>query len=167
VGELGAQPAQIAAVLVGTGPGSYTGLRVGVATALGLARASGAPARGVASCEALCFAALGPGERACFLLDARGGGFYVARYRRVPDEVVAVEPPRFVPRAELAAALAGDEPILSDEASLAAAGLPQVTAARARTGALPEAEVVLALGLARLKRLGPEPLERIRPLYLR
>jgi tRNA threonylcarbamoyladenosine biosynthesis protein TsaB len=165
--ELGAGPGDLEAVLVGTGPGSYTGLRVGIATALALARATGAKACGVPSGEALAFGALDPGQEAVHLIDARAGGFYVSRYRRTEDEVEVLLAPRVVPKAEVAQHLGGGVPILTDAESLAAAGLDARTVERARLDVRPEARALLALGLARLERLGAEPLDSIRPLYLR
>lgn len=167
VRELGATPGDVSAVLVGTGPGSYTGLRVGIATALGLARAAGAQARGVPSGETLAFGALDPGQSAFHLIDARSGGFYLARFERTAAEVVVLESPCVVGREELEARLAGSIPILADPETIAASGLRPETAERARVDVRPDADALLALGLTRLKRLGPEPLDKILPLYLR
>jgi tRNA threonylcarbamoyladenosine biosynthesis protein TsaB len=167
VRDLGATPADIAAVLVGTGPGSYTGLRVGIATALGLARAAGASARGVPSGEVLAFGALDPGQAAFHLIDARSGGFYLACFQRTAEEVLVLESPCVVGREELEARLSGSIPILSDAATIAASGLSPETAERARVDVRPDASALLALGIARLNRQGPEPLDRILPLYLR
>lgn len=167
VREFGATPADVSAVLVGTGPGSYTGLRVGIATALGLARAAGAPARGVPSGEVLAFGALDPGQAAFHLIDARSGGFYLARFERTAEEVVVLESPCVVGREELEARLAGSIPILSDRETIAASGLRPETAERARVDVRPDANALLALGRARLQRLGPEQLDKILPLYLR
>lgn len=49
----GAGPADIAALVVGTGPGSFTGLRLGLAAAQGFALARDVPAAGVCTLEAL------------------------------------------------------------------------------------------------------------------
>ncbi len=54
----GIAPAELGAIVVGTGPGAFTGLRVGIATAKGLAHALGVPIVGVASGIALLDAAL-------------------------------------------------------------------------------------------------------------
>src|SRR5690606_814818 len=96
LGELGARAGDIRRELVGLGPGSYTGLRVGVAAALGLARGADAALRGVPSGEALAFARLAPGERCVQLLDARQGELYFARYERTPDGVLTLDGPRVV-----------------------------------------------------------------------
>ena len=50
--ECGAGPRDITRIAVGIGPGSYTGLRVGIATAQGLARGTGAPLVGVSKVKA-------------------------------------------------------------------------------------------------------------------
>ena len=63
--------AELAGVVVGTGPGAFTGLRVGLATAKALARELAIPIAGVATSEALLeAAALGVGTRAVLLLPA-------------------------------------------------------------------------------------------------
>ena len=56
-GELNLRRSRIEAVIVGTGPGAFTGLRVGIATAKGLAHALGTPIIGVSTGEALIEAA--------------------------------------------------------------------------------------------------------------
>ncbi|MBN1337462.1 MAG: tRNA (adenosine(37)-N6)-threonylcarbamoyltransferase complex dimerization subunit type 1 TsaB [Deltaproteobacteria bacterium] len=67
------------AVAVATGPGTFTGVRVGVATALGLARAWGCPVAALSSLAVR--AALAAGEpRVLALLDARKERYYAGLY---------------------------------------------------------------------------------------
>ena len=77
--RLGIERGRIAAVVVGTGPGAFTGLRVGIATAKGLAHGLGRPIIGISTADALLSGApdgavlllpAGPSDR---LLNRRGG----------------------------------------------------------------------------------------------
>jgi tRNA threonylcarbamoyladenosine biosynthesis protein TsaB len=165
--ELGATAAEITAVLVGTGPGSYTGLRVGIATALGIARGCCAALRGVPSGETLCYGELEPGEEAVVLLDARAGEIYFAHYRRREDEVEVLRPPCVLRPDEVATALPETVSIFGDETAARAAGLVSSARARIRAPALPRAQALLALGSLRLERLGAHAPSEVVPLYLR
>jgi tRNA threonylcarbamoyl adenosine modification protein YeaZ len=78
------RPGSIAGVIVGTGPGGFTGLRVGMATARGLARASGSPLVGIPSGAALAAAArtaagLKPEADVDVLIPAGPAGRYLVR----------------------------------------------------------------------------------------
>jgi tRNA threonylcarbamoyladenosine biosynthesis protein TsaB len=92
---------------VGVGPGSFTGLRIGIATARGLSHATGVPIVPVSTLGALAVAAGDPaGPQAgpvLAVLDARRGEAFVARWED-GREVVA---PRAVAPENLAAAAAG------------------------------------------------------------
>jgi tRNA threonylcarbamoyladenosine biosynthesis protein TsaB len=167
VAEVGGRPAELAAVCVGTGPGSYTGLRVGIATALGLARASGAKVLGVPSGETLCFGRCEPGRSMVLLLDARSGEIYYARYRRLHDEVETIDPPRVVRPVEVADLVGGDVPIFGDATVGAAAGLDAPALGRLSTDVVPAALDLLELGSRRLARGRSTPLDALEPLYLR
>jgi tRNA threonylcarbamoyl adenosine modification protein YeaZ len=68
LGEQNIRRSRLSGIVVGTGPGAFTGLRVGMATAKGLAHALGIPLAGVSTAEAL-LAAVGV-ERAVLLLPA-------------------------------------------------------------------------------------------------
>lgn len=160
-------PFRCDAVCVGIGPGSYTGLRVGIATALGLVRGSGAELRGVPSGEALVWKELRPGEEAAILLDARSREFYYARYRREEEEVRQLTSPTVLTAEEVRARLGDERMIFSDESTPGAAELGEEVSDRLRLGVVAGAEGVIELGAARLASLGSQSAGEVEPLYLR
>jgi tRNA threonylcarbamoyladenosine biosynthesis protein TsaB len=82
-------------VVVGVGPGGFTGLRIGIATALGLGQALGVPVSGASSLEAMALGILaerGPDALAVPVIDARRGEVFAGAYRGDeggPREVLA------------------------------------------------------------------------------
>lgn len=70
------------AIVIGTGPGLFTGLRVGVATAQGLAFASQCPLIGVDSLEARALTAPANASLIAVCMDARKKELYYALFRR-------------------------------------------------------------------------------------
>jgi tRNA threonylcarbamoyladenosine biosynthesis protein TsaB len=98
-------------VAVGIGPGTFTGIRIGVATARALAWARGIPIVGVSTLEAVCARAAGPPEdpaRILAVLDARRGEVFAAAWQRgqVGRGEAALVSPRAVDPGELAQTLA-------------------------------------------------------------
>jgi tRNA threonylcarbamoyladenosine biosynthesis protein TsaB len=81
---------QVDAVAVSTGPGSFTGLRVGLGFAKGMAFAGIRRVVGVSTLEALAAAAPGDFSRIATVTDARRGETYVALFRRSDREVVRI-----------------------------------------------------------------------------
>jgi len=63
------------------GPGTFTGLRIGISTVKGLAVASGKPIVGVSSLDALAMQTFPSSYLICSILDARRGEVYCSRYR--------------------------------------------------------------------------------------
>ena len=80
---------------VTTGPGSFTGLRIGVSTVKGLAFATGRPVVGVSTLETLASNLSNSVIAICPMLDARKGEVYTALYRPeeadFPKEIVSEE----------------------------------------------------------------------------
>jgi tRNA threonylcarbamoyladenosine biosynthesis protein TsaB len=62
------------------GPGSFTGLRIGVGLIKAFAHASGKPVVGVNTLDALAMNAFGTDEMICPIIDARRGDVYTATY---------------------------------------------------------------------------------------
>ena len=75
--------AALDALAVSAGPGSFTGIRVGLAAAQAWARAFERPARGISVLEAMVDEASPEDDLAVPILDARRGEFYLGLYRRV------------------------------------------------------------------------------------
>jgi tRNA threonylcarbamoyladenosine biosynthesis protein TsaB len=80
LGLLGWRLEDVDLVAAGIGPGSFTGIRIGVATALGLAQSTGVPFCGVACLDALAYAGRPLESRLGALIDAQRGQFYYAEY---------------------------------------------------------------------------------------
>jgi tRNA threonylcarbamoyladenosine biosynthesis protein TsaB len=70
------------------GPGSFTGLRIGVSTVKGLAEAAGRPIVGVSSLQALAEQASASTPLVCPLIDARRGEVYFSTYRMIDGVLV-------------------------------------------------------------------------------
>ena len=102
------------AVAIGAGPGSFTGLRIGMATAKGIAFAAKCPLWAVSSLAALAHHELlaEPLATVMAVLDARRDEVYAGAYRRDSDRTVAIGVERVLPPAALeipaGARIAGD-----------------------------------------------------------
>lgn len=164
---------------VGLGPGSFTGLRVAAATALGLARASGAKLVALPSVHAtLADCDLSEGG-AVLVLDARAGRAYTAAARGSTAQsgstaqrgtTAPFDAPRAVLWADLEAELqaAIDSPtpprLFVDEG--AARHLAARFGEHLQAAPTPSAARLLQLARAQLAERGPSAASDVRPLYL-
>ena len=154
--EAGLTLADLDAIAVGIGPGPYTGLRVGLATAHALSDGLGIPCHGVATLDTLAFAT-GRDTPFVAMTDARRKEVFWARYddhRTRAGEVEVVRP------AELDT---GGFPLVGDGARMYADVFGGTAAAPEPL--LPDAAAMAELALGRLH--SGEGLPEPRPLYLR
>ncbi|GAA1437990.1 tRNA (adenosine(37)-N6)-threonylcarbamoyltransferase complex dimerization subunit type 1 TsaB [Nocardiopsis tropica] len=154
--EAGVALADLDAIAVGIGPGPYTGLRVGLATAHALADALGVPCHGVTTLDALAFAT-GRTEPFLAMTDARRKEVFWARY---DDRLTRVGEVAVAKPAELDT---GGLPLVGDGARMYAEVLGSGTSDPAPLH--PDAAAMAELALLRLSR-GVE-LPAPNPLYLR
>ncbi|MGZ8753130.1 MAG: tRNA (adenosine(37)-N6)-threonylcarbamoyltransferase complex dimerization subunit type 1 TsaB [Acidimicrobiia bacterium] len=162
----------IAAVCVGTGPGLFTGLRVGVTTAKVLAQALRVPVVGVPTLDLVAYPLRHATRLVVPTIDARRGEVFYALYRGVPGGLQRISDYEIGSPQDLAGELAarGDEVLIAGDGALQYRvefdELEHVELA-GPTAAWPRAAALLELATSRVEReefCAPWELE---PLYLR
>jgi tRNA threonylcarbamoyladenosine biosynthesis protein TsaB len=155
--------ADLTGIGVTIGPGSYTGVRIGLALVRGLSLVDRIPVVGTGTLELLAAAAPGADPRVFAVLDAGADKLYVALFERADGGMRQLLEPRVVGRSQLAALIdaeAGaavlvrsqDEPqVICNRPVLAVPGadrlaaLVQLSARRLRQGGGSSADLVLPL----------------------
>jgi tRNA threonylcarbamoyladenosine biosynthesis protein TsaB len=156
----GTDYAGLGAVVVSVGPGSFTGLRVGVSTARGLALALKIPAIGVTTLDALAAEARAafPGRPVLAALDAGREEIHAAFY---DADTILRYGPAVITLAQAVVMAADSSPVLAGTAAL------QIAASAARTFDIgptsATADIAVYARLASAKGEGEKP----KPLYLR
>ena len=163
---------EISVVAVDLGPGLFTGLRVGIASAKAIAHALRVPMIGVHSLDLVAFPVRFTGRLIVAALDARRGEVYYAFYRQVPGGLQRVGEPDIGSPDDLASEIIarGEECLLVGDGALRYAetfeGLSKVEICE-RGLAYPTATALVQLAHARALReewVNPWDLQ---PLYLR
>lgn len=156
LGETNVRRSRLDGVIVGTGPGAFTGLRVGLATAKGLAHSLGKPIVGISTGAALLAAAAAasdePLERLALLLPAGPADRVLVRSGHQPLLVPAGEDPPLAGERSVAVDLDGRAP--EDALELGREAM------RGLGGQL------LAIGARRLAAGDADDIERLVPEYV-
>ena len=161
----------LAAVAVDVGPGLYTGLRVGVTTAMTMAHALSLPVIGICSLDVVAFALRFADRTIEVALDARRGELFHARYRPEPAGPERISEPVVVAPVDLASELRdrGDEVLLAGDGAVRYRDeLELPNAHHADHGlAFPSPSSLALIARTRTERGDHGPADEVRPLYLR
>ncbi|MBE0596528.1 MAG: tRNA (adenosine(37)-N6)-threonylcarbamoyltransferase complex dimerization subunit type 1 TsaB [Desulfuromonadales bacterium] len=169
--DLGLTIAEFDALAVVRGPGSFTGLRVGMATVKGLALAIDRPVVAVSSLQALALQAPLPRHPVCALIDARKKEVYAALYHwqggmpNLLGEEAVLAPEKLLEQ------LAGEVLFLGNGALVYRTLIVRHLGARAHflpwPLQLPRASHAACLALSDLRSGRAVPLAQLAPCYIR
>jgi tRNA threonylcarbamoyladenosine biosynthesis protein TsaB len=170
--QAGVELSDISLVAVDLGPGLFTGLRVGISTAMALAYALKVPMIGVSSLDLVAYPARFSPRLIAVAIDARRGELFSALYRKVPGGVQRVSEPRVVAPDVLASDLTatGEECVLVGDGAVRYReqldGNPRCEPADPAL-AHPSADSLVQLAHARALREDFVSPAELRPIYLR
>jgi tRNA threonylcarbamoyladenosine biosynthesis protein TsaB len=160
---------QLEALAVSVGPGSFTGLRVGVAAVKGLALATGLRVAAVPTLDAMAAAVPFSPAAVCPVLAARKGEVYVSLYRWREGNMVRMWDYLALPPAEAAARIETPVVLLGDAAAACRELMPRAADAWLAPPAqqVPSAVLVGQLGHRALQAGEYACVDDLVPIYLR
>lgn len=165
-------PATLQAVAVSIGPGSFTGLRIGLATAKALSYALKIPLLGIPTLTALAYNIYAPGATVVPLLDAQKRNVYYALYHWHEQQLATDSEAEVVAIDDLLTQLAArPEPVIvMGEAAIIyqkqITAYPQLSLPPANNN-LARAGSVALLALERWRQNQVDDVETLEPLYIR
>jgi tRNA threonylcarbamoyl adenosine modification protein YeaZ len=151
-------------IVVTTGPGSFTGLRVGIAAARGLGVATGVPVAGVSTLSAYAAPYLGADDRSPVIaaIDARHGHVYLQVFAPGGRTLIA---PRLAPLQDAVHAASDTAACIAGSAAQAVAdNLPETAPAPATIDARQAPDIGW---VAQIGAVAPETASPPKPQYLR
>ena len=156
---------------VSIGPGSFTGLRIGLSTIKGLVFATGKPVAAVPTLKALAWNVPFSRHTVCPLLDAKKKEVYAGLYRHIGTDYVQEMPDAVIALAEMAGTMTGEVLFTGEGARLFAEDIKKHFGDRAHfaplSSSVPSAASVAEIALMMLKggqQTGPDALV---PMYIR
>lgn len=168
--QAGWDRADIDAVVVDVGPGLFTGIRAGLATAQGIAAAAGVPIVPVNALDVIALRATTGRRQIWPIVDARRGQIATAPYRPVPGGVVREGPIELMRPDEFQAQLGATEAealVVGDYQALGEGVLSSTRHVKFGRPRFPTADLGMEMAV-RMLDSGDVPLaEDVRPLYLR
>jgi len=168
--QAGWAPADIDVVAVDVGPGLFSGIRAGLATAQAVAGAAGVPLIPVISLDAVALGAATGHRRVWAVVDVRRGEVAVGPYRPVPGGVVRDGPTELVTAAKLRATLESDATealVVGDWQALSPDTLLGIHGLKTGRPRYPAAAAVADIARGRAdKGEVPHP-DEVRPRYMR
>lgn len=169
--QAGVSLSQLAGITVGLGPGLFTGMRVGIATAKSLAQALNLPVVGISSLDLLAFDVRYTPRLIVAVIDARRGEIFTAFYRSAPGGIQRVsdyhveKPERLVSEVSYH----GGDVLYVGNGALVYRDV--LTDGRAEIAAIsrafPSASALVELALPRFMREETDTLFNLEPMYLR
>ncbi|HET6364179.1 MAG: tRNA (adenosine(37)-N6)-threonylcarbamoyltransferase complex dimerization subunit type 1 TsaB [Nitrospirota bacterium] len=156
---------------VAIGPGSFTGLRIGLSTVKGLALATGKPIAAVPTLQALAWNLPYSLYPVCPLLDARKNEVYAALYRFAGTALVQVLPETAISIFRLAEQISEKVVFTGEGSRIFRDGIQEVFGERAvfapHSAVLPSGAKVAEIGLDMIKSGRQAEPDRLTPLYIR
>lgn len=161
----------ISGFAVSIGPGSFTGLRVGIATVKGLAFATGLPVAAVPTLKALAWNLYYSSYPICPLQDAKKKEFYAAVYRFEGASLIQTMDERAISIAELSRMMTGSVVFTGEASVVFRSEIEGVFGTRAkfapRSHCLPSAASVAEIGFNMIAEGQTTALDDLVPMYVR
>ena len=164
---------ELTGIAVSNGPGSFTGLRIGLAAAKAMSYVLGIPLVGVSTLQALAYQLPAPGVRVMCLLDAQKGNAYVESYRWENNSLQVVDSVQVAKITDIVAACANMNEqviLLGDAVQKKVAGkleLPANVSVAPPHIVMPRAACVAILGQAKLLAGETDNVMDLEPVYIR
>lgn len=169
--DTGIAISEMSGFAVAIGPGSFTGLRIGLATVKGLALATNKPVAAVPTLQALARNLPYTAYPVCPLLDARKNEVYAGLYRFEETNLLQLMPETTIPIKNLSERISGKTVFTGEAALIYRAEIEKqfgkIALFAPLSAVLPSASTVAEIGLAMIKSGMHTDPDSISPLYIR
>lgn len=158
--------------IIGLGPGSFTGLRIGVSTAKGFGIATKKPCVGISSLDAMALAADGDNKVIVPIIDAKRKKLYSAIYKKEKDRIIKKSRYLLLGAEELMKKIDGKNGtvlFLGDGINLYKEKIQRFNKKAIFLGEeywYPKAGALIKLGTKRIAGFGKKDMNKLKPIYL-